>query len=116
MKIVSSTAFVEILPQAEQVFPDLAIRAEIAQEGFGGAVGDVYIAPAAFQAFVRQLEDLQEDRGTEAVLLNLSSGTSYDPLELVITKSDFLGHLSTHATVRKTVFYLGRTDVITASI
>jgi hypothetical protein len=116
MRIGNDDAFIELVLADDQLLPDVAVNATIARSGFGGAVDEVWIEQGIALDFVKQLELIARDAGTKAELLNLSSGTDSNPLSLTIRKADSLGHLIVDATVRKVVFNLGATDVISTSI
>jgi hypothetical protein len=73
---------------------------EVQYRGFTGSA-TAWITDEAARRFVKDLERIYNNIGSKAILLNHSSGTGFDPLELKIVKVDSLGHIAIFVTVRR---------------
>lgn len=94
---------------------DKEYRAEVQCRGFTGTA-IAWITDDAAKRFVADLELIYNDQGSEAVLLNHSSGTDADPLELKIAKTDSLGHLAIFVTVRSYVLAAHSAHYLTTTV
>ena len=117
MRIGNDSAFVEIERSYIDVKDPLArcYNARLENDSFAGTVGEIWISPTDAQSFLRQLNELEQNKGETAVLRNLSSDSDVSPLSFEIRKIDSLGHIGVFATVRELRWLREKTSVLSLS-
>jgi hypothetical protein len=108
--------FKEILSDRLPGGADVACSVTASCNGFHGRVERVWFSRENIDRFLSELQGLDERRKGSAALMNLSSGSDYNPLRFEIFPVDEAGHLAVKADLSKASYIGGSLSPLRASV
>jgi hypothetical protein len=95
---------------------DVGCQIKVLSGGFAGEINSVWFSGEDIESFIKKLEQFDKNRQGSAELLNMSSGTSTNPLEFKVFATDSLGHLAIRATLQKLIYFKDSYEISNVSV